>query len=101
MAFPVQHTVVGSVPVNRKPTLSYSWFCSGDQQVNGVETRRSDMARKNLIRRAIENFAEYRGCTVRKWGSAYAIHDEAGMPLARLRPHPEGGFEIDYWSRQR
>jgi len=59
------------------------------------------MARKNLIRRAIENFAEYRGCTVRKWGSAYAIHDEAGMPLARLRPHPEGGFEIDYWSRQR
>jgi hypothetical protein len=61
------------------------------------------MPRIDRIKRHIEQFFEYRReWDVRKAGGGYGFyHQDDGRPLARLKPHQDGGFEIQYWCRRK
>jgi hypothetical protein len=60
------------------------------------------MPRKDRIKEQIQDFFDGRRYwTVRKAGGGYAFHHlEDGRPLARLKPHPSAGFQIQSWSHR-
>lgn len=58
------------------------------------------MPRKDRLKERIERFAERREWTVKKRGGGYALCDDEGRPIARLKPRLNGDFEIQRWCRR-